>query len=90
MYTTPIKLFEYMASGAPVVASDLPSFSKYLKDNENSLLFEPDNPKSLAEKVNTLLENHSMGEKLSNKAYSEVHEFTWQKRVEKILNFVNN
>ncbi len=90
MYTTPIKLFEYMASGVPVVASDLPSFSKYLKDNENSLLFEPDNPKSLAEKVNTLLENHSMGEKLSNKAYSEVHEFTWQKRVEKILNFVNN
>ncbi len=90
MYTTPIKLFEYMASGVPIVASNLPSFSKYLKDEENSLLFEPDNARSLAEKVNILLGNHSAGEKLSRKAYDEVHEFTWQKRVEKILNFVNN
>lgn len=90
MYTTPIKLFEYMTSGVPVVASDLPSFSKYLKNNENSLLFEPDNPRSLAEKVNILLEDNGIGEKISQKASKEVQEFTWQKRVKKILNFVNN
>ena len=88
MYTTPIKLFEYMASGAPVVASDLPSFSPYLRDEENSLLFEPDNSENLAEKINKLLSDKSKGEEIARKAYEEVHEFTWKKRTEKILNFI--
>lgn len=87
-YTTPIKLFEYMASGVSMVASRLDSFSYYLKDNSNAVLFEPDNPKDLAEKINFLLNNKDLAEKLAQAAHSQAKDFTWDKRAEKIINFI--
>ena len=40
-HTSPLKLFEYLASGRPIVASDLPVFHNILKDRENALLAPP-------------------------------------------------
>jgi len=37
-YTSPLKLFEYMASRRPIVASDLPSLREVLRDGENAIL----------------------------------------------------
>lgn len=89
-YTTPIKLFEYIASNVPIIASRIDSFSEYLKDKSNSLLFEPDNAKELASKINYLLSNTELANKFVRKAYEEVKEYTWKKRVEKILDFIKN
>ena len=88
LYTTPIKLFEYMASSVPIVASNLPSFKEYLRDNENCLLFKPDNSESLAEKVSHILSNKDLGVRLSKKAYGEVKEHTWEMRAKRILKFI--
>lgn len=46
-YTSPLKLLEYLASGTPVVASDLPSIREALQPEEATLV-PPDNPKALA------------------------------------------
>ena len=51
LYTSPIKMFEYMASKRPIVASRLSSIEEILSDQDNSILFNPDDPKDLAIKI---------------------------------------
>ena len=87
-YMSPLKMFEYMAAQKPIVASDLPSIREILNDN-NAVLVEPDNPQSLAKAINQTLKNPDFSAKIAAQAYQDVQEYTWQKRVKKILNFIN-
>ena len=43
-FTSPLKLFDAMAAGTPLVASDLDSIREILRDGENGVLVEPDSP----------------------------------------------
>lgn len=88
-WTSPIKLFEYMASKRPIVASDLPSIREILNES-NAILVKPDDPDSLAEGIKKVLENPELAEKISAKAFQDVQQYTWQKRAEKVLNFIQN
>jgi glycosyltransferase involved in cell wall biosynthesis len=88
-YTSPMKLFEYMASGRPIVASRLPSFEDVL-NNENSFLVIPDNSEILAKKVNFILENPEVANGVAQKAHIDSRNYSWEKRVGKILEFMNN
>ena len=40
-FTSPLKLFEYMAAGRPIVASDLPALREVLSPDENAVLVTP-------------------------------------------------
>ena len=82
-WTSPMKLFEYMAAGRPIVASGLPSIREILNE-ENAILVEPDNPSALAQGIKDVLNNHSLSDKISRKAFLDVQQYTWKKRVEKI------
>ncbi len=86
-YTSPIKLFEYMASGIPVVSSDLPSLREIL-DETNSVLVPADNPQALGDGIKKVLNDSSLSRSISEKAYENVKERTWKKRAEKILDFI--
>jgi glycosyltransferase involved in cell wall biosynthesis len=87
-YTTPIKLFEYMISGVPIVSSNVQSFSHYLKNESNAILCEPDNPQALAHSINKVLDNKELANKISTEAKDEVRQYDWNNRVEKIVNFI--
>lgn len=87
-YTSPLKLFEYMAVGRPIVASDLPSLREVL-DESSCVFFEPDNPESLAEKVKILLSDSSLANKIASEALVKSKKYTWDNRALEILNFVN-
>jgi glycosyltransferase involved in cell wall biosynthesis len=89
-FTSPLKLFEYMASGKPVVASDLPSIREVISDDVNGVLVTPENSKSLADGINRLIENPSLGTRLAAQAAHDIKEFTWDKRAEKISNFIQS
>lgn len=62
----PTKMFEYMASGVPVIASDFPLWRKILEDYDCGLLVNPESPEEIATAIATyasdpvLLERHSM------------------------------
>lgn len=89
LYTSPMKLFEYMASGTPIVASRMPSLQEVL-DEKNSIMVLPDNPKSLAEGIKLCLDNSINSKKLAEQARNEVEEYTWKKRAQKIILFISD
>jgi len=88
-WTSPMKMFEYMASQRPIVASDLSSIGEVLSEN-NSILVEPDNPQALAEGIKKVLDDKELSQRISQQAYIDVKKYTWDKRAQKILDFVKN
>lgn len=87
-YTSPIKMFEYMASKKPIIASDLPSIREILNE-ENCLFFKPGNADDLINKLDLILANNVLAQKIGLRAYEDVRNHTWTKRAEKIVNFIN-
>jgi glycosyltransferase involved in cell wall biosynthesis len=85
-YTSPLKLFEYMASRRPIIASNLPSLMEILEDKKNSILFEADNERDLAEKINYCISNDMTY--IVDNAYKDVLNFTWEKRAYNIIKFM--
>jgi glycosyltransferase involved in cell wall biosynthesis len=83
-FTSPLKLFEYMASGRPIVASDLPSFREILRDGENALLVEAGNPQALAAAVARVKNEPGLGARLARQAREDVSDFTWARRAERL------
>lgn len=86
-FTSPLKLFEYMAAARPIVASRLPSVEEILQDQENAILFTPDDSQDLAEKIKSTLADTVLSEKISQAALAKVSDFSWDKRANKILSF---
>ena len=84
--TSPIKLFSYMASNRPIIASDLPSIREIVSDKE-VLLVRPDDPAAIKEGILKLIGNPGLSESLAAKAKIKSAEFTWQKRADRILNW---
>lgn len=84
-YTSPLKLFEYMAAERPIVVSDLPSMREVL-DDDSAFFFESENSTDLAAKIQEALESNSSAK--TRLAKKKVLEYTWDKRAEKIITFL--
>ena len=86
-YTSPLKLFQYMAAGRPIVASDLPSIRTIL-NSENAYLVSPDNPQTHAQGIRDVLSDHQESARRAERAQEDVKQYTWEKRAESIIDFV--
>ena len=87
--TSPLKLFEYLAAGLPVVAIDLPSMRLVLRDGENALLADPDDPAALPGAISRLLSDSALAECLAERGRRDVEGMTWAARAERILRFAH-
>ncbi len=83
-YTSPLKLFQYMASGVPIIASDLPSIREILT-NETAFWFAPDNEHALARKIEYVLSHPDEARIKATRAREEVRKYTWNTRARAIL-----
>jgi len=86
-YSSPLKLFEYMASQIPILASNIGSITEVLNNN-NSFLFNPDDLNDLVKKMKFARENREEREKRANNAFQDVKNYTWNKRAERIIEFL--
>lgn len=85
-YTSPMKLFEYMASDRPIVASDIPSIREVADDA--TVLFVPaDDPKALAEGILRVLNDPTVSTPLARAAFEKVRSNTWGARAAEIRSF---
>ncbi len=89
-YTSPLKLFEYMAAGCAIVASDLPSLREVLTDGRNAVLVQPDDPSALAAGISRVLRDHELAARIRRAARAEVEAHTWTRRAASILDFLRS
>jgi glycosyltransferase involved in cell wall biosynthesis len=86
-YTSPMKLFEYMASGRPIVASRLPSVLEIVDDTK-TILVSPDDEKALAESIKKVAEDPALAEACVQASFEAVKRHTWEARAGRILSFI--
>lgn len=89
-YTSPLKLFEYMAVERPIVASDLPSWADVVTNEESALLVPPSDITALAEAIIRLRDDEALAQRLSENAHNLVFsQYTWHARAKAIRAHIN-
>jgi len=79
-HTSPLKAFEAMAAGRPIVASDLPSSREFLRHGHNALLVPPGDARALAAALRRLLAEEALAERIARTAWEEAPAYSWGAR----------
>lgn len=86
-FTSPMKLFEYMAASRPIVASDLPSFREVL-DEQSALFAKAGDAKALAAAIAELLLHPGRSATISTHARAMAARYSWDARGVSIQRFI--
>lgn len=84
-HASPMKLFEYMAGGTAIVASDLPSLREVVTHGKTAHLVDPDDHAALAAGISRVLGDPEYAAALSQAARAEVSKYTWESRARAML-----
>lgn len=87
--TSPLKVFEYMATGNPIIASRLGSVNEVLNDS-NSYGFDPSHEETLTKLLELVISDVDKGKELATSAHDLVQDkYSWGIRVKNILKFIS-
>lgn len=82
-----ITLIEAMASGLPVVASDIPGYASVLEHGKQGFLVEPKNKEALALALVRLLSDVDLRQRMGASASLKANEYNWEKVSKRVLGF---
>jgi glycosyltransferase involved in cell wall biosynthesis len=86
MNAQPIKLFEYMLAGLPVVASNLPRLREIVTEAQCGLLVEPGQPQALAEALQWLLEHPAEAQAMGQRGRQSILQtYNWTSQAQLLL-----
>lgn len=84
----PNKLFEYMAAGVAVIASDFPHYRRVVESANSGLLMNPERPHSIAKAMITLLEDKDLTREMGENGMTAFKEtYNWNSEERKLLSF---
>jgi len=81
--TIPLKIYEYLATGIPTIASDIDSVKVIAKNFV--FYFEAENSNSLQETIKRVISNPKKAKEISEKSCKYVENFKWEKVIEKMI-----
>ncbi len=82
----PVKMFEYMSAGLPVIASNFPLWKKIIEGNQCGLCVDPLNPQAIAEAIDYLAGHPAEAEEMGRNGRKAVEEkYNWAREEEKLL-----
>ncbi len=83
-YTSPLKLFEYLTIGRPIVASDSPAIREVLDDRRTALLVPPGDAAALAAALVELQQQPALARSLGDAAATLAPRYTWAARAARL------
>jgi glycosyltransferase involved in cell wall biosynthesis len=83
-FTSPLKLFEYMAARRPIVATDLPAMREVLTPDVNAILVVSGSAPALSAGIRRVLSDPELAVRLSEAAATAVLDYTWDRRAERL------
>jgi glycosyltransferase involved in cell wall biosynthesis len=84
-WASPMKLFEYLAAGRPIVATRFVSIAEVLEDSRNAVLVKPDDPAALAAGIRAVVEDHALADRIAHAARRDAALHTWDLRARAAL-----
>jgi glycosyltransferase involved in cell wall biosynthesis len=85
-WMSPMKMFEYLAAGVPIISSDLPVLREILRDGQNCLLVLPSDPNAWVLALDKLIEAPQLAERIGAFAHAQyLAQYTWTHRAERLI-----
>lgn len=84
-YRSPLKLFDYMARGKPIVAAGVPCHRELLEDGRNALLYPPGDSAGLARCLDHLGRHPDAAQQLGRRAWEQAARTSYETRAQQIL-----
>jgi glycosyltransferase involved in cell wall biosynthesis len=87
-FMSPMKMFEYLASGRPIVATDFPVIREILVDKKNSVLVTSNSAGALAWGIKWVIEHPEDAKRISEQARRDAEQYSWEKRVKRVVSWL--
>lgn len=85
-----MKIFDYLASGRPIVSTDYDTVREILHDRKNAVLVPPGNAEALASGIQWLIDSPENAKKISEQSIKDVRHYSWENRGRRIVSWMRD
>ncbi|MDT8441702.1 MAG: glycosyltransferase family 4 protein [Desulfuromonadales bacterium] len=89
-FASPLKMFEYMAAGQPILSSQLPVLREIIEHDRNALMLPYDDAEAWVGALRQLSSDPVLGNRLGSQARLDVERYTWESRARNLIDFVGS